>query len=40
MDQTFWVNRANAPMEELGVTPNGNGHSLNDLLHFVEAGKT
>ena len=33
--QTFWVNRANAPMEELGVTPNGSGSSLNDLLHFV-----
>ena len=33
--QTFWVNRANAPMEELGVTPNGSGPTLNDLLHFV-----
>ena len=33
--QTFWVNRANAPMEELGVTPNGSGSTLNDLLHFV-----
>jgi 2-haloacid dehalogenase len=38
--QTFWVNRANAPMEELGVAPNGSGNSLNDLLHFVETGKT
>lgn len=34
--QTFWVNRANAPMEELGVTPKGNGQSLTDLLHFVD----
>jgi 2-haloacid dehalogenase len=33
---TFWVNRANAPLEELGVTPDGVGHSLNDLLKFVE----
>ena len=33
--QTFWVNRANAPMEELGVTPNGSGSTPNDLLHFV-----
>ncbi len=37
--QTFWVNRGNAPMEELGVTPNGSGSSLNDLLHFVKTGK-
>jgi 2-haloacid dehalogenase len=35
---TFWVNRANAPMEELGVTPKGSGTSLNDLLNFVGAG--
>jgi 2-haloacid dehalogenase len=34
--QTFWVNRANAPLEELGVTPNGQGSSLTDLLAFVE----
>jgi len=35
---TFWVNRANAPMEELGVTPKGSGTSLNDMLNFVGAG--
>ena len=35
---TFWVNRANAPMEELGVIPKGSGASLNDLLKFVGAG--
>jgi 2-haloacid dehalogenase len=34
---TFWVNRANAPMEELGVIPKGIGTSLNDLLSFVAA---
>jgi 2-haloacid dehalogenase len=33
--QTFWVNRASAPMEELGVKPNGEGQSLTDLLAFV-----
>jgi len=32
---TFWVNRAAAPLEVLGVTPNGEGCSLNDLLQFV-----
>lgn len=37
--QTFWVNRANAPLEELGVTPNGQGSSLADLLSFVEKAR-
>ena len=32
---TFWVNRAAAPLEVLGVTPDGEGRSLNDLLQFV-----
>jgi 2-haloacid dehalogenase len=32
---TFWVNRANAPLEELGVTPHGEGTSLSDLRDFV-----
>jgi 2-haloacid dehalogenase len=32
---TFWVNRAAAPAEVLGVVPNGEGRSLNDLLQFV-----
>jgi len=33
--QTFWVNRAGAPLEELGVKPNAEARSLNDLLAFV-----
>jgi 2-haloacid dehalogenase len=33
---TFWVNRAAAPLEELGVKPDGEGKSLNDLLAFVQ----
>ena len=32
---TFWVNRAAAPLEVLGVAPDGEGRSLNDLLEFV-----
>lgn len=32
--RTFWVNRSGAPMEELGVTPNAEGRTLDDLrLH-------
>ena len=34
---TFWANRAGAPLEELGVMPDGEGRSLDDLLKFVEA---
>jgi 2-haloacid dehalogenase len=34
--RTFWVNRAGAPLEELGVTPHGQGRSLTDVLAFVE----
>ena len=33
--QTFWVNRADAPLEELGVTPDGEGRSLDDVLAFA-----
>ena len=33
--RTFWVNRANAPVEELGVTPNAQGRSLTDLLEYA-----
>ncbi len=33
--RTFWVNRSAAPMEELGVTPNGEGRSLDDLRRYV-----
>ena len=32
---TFWVNRANAPLEELGVTPDGSGAGMADLVKFV-----
>jgi len=32
---TFWVNRNAAPMEELGVTPHGEGRTLTDLITFV-----
>lgn len=33
--KTFWVNRENGPLEELGVTPHGEGRSLSDLLVFA-----
>lgn len=33
---TFWVNRTGAPLEELGVTPNGVGRTLSDALDFVD----
>jgi 2-haloacid dehalogenase len=33
---TFWVNRANAPLEELGVVPHGQGRTLEDILDFVK----
>lgn len=32
---TFWVNRMNAPAEELGVTPDGMGSGMADLVKFV-----
>jgi 2-haloacid dehalogenase len=35
--KTFWVNRAHAPLDELGVTPHGEGRSLSDLLLFVQS---
>ena len=38
--QTFWVNRAGAPLEELGVAPNGIGRNLQDLLAFIGKGET
>jgi 2-haloacid dehalogenase len=34
---TFWVNRLNVPVEELGVAPDGIGSGLGDLLKFVLA---
>ncbi|MGF6921374.1 haloacid dehalogenase type II [Paraburkholderia sp. 40] len=32
---TFWLNRQNLPVEELGVTPHGTGSGMNDLLDFL-----
>lgn len=32
---TFWVNRSNAPIEELDARPDGVGTGLNDLVKFV-----
>ena len=32
---TFWVNRLNTPVEELGVAPDGMGSGLGDLVKFV-----
>jgi len=34
---TFWVNRLNLPVEQLGVTPDGMGASLTELVPFVQA---
>jgi 2-haloacid dehalogenase len=34
---TFWVNRANAPTEELGVVSDAVGAGLGDLVKFVVA---
>ncbi|MBW8755992.1 MAG: haloacid dehalogenase type II [Burkholderiales bacterium] len=31
---TLWVNRADAPMEQLGTEPTRVGHSLRDVLEF------
>lgn len=31
---TLWVNRAQAPMERLGIAPTRIGHSLRDVLDF------
>lgn len=36
---TFWVNRANLPVEELGVAPDATGANLTDLANFVLAGR-
>jgi 2-haloacid dehalogenase len=32
---TFWVNRMNAPVEELGAPPDGTGAGMADLVKFV-----
>jgi 2-haloacid dehalogenase len=34
---TFWVNRLNAPVEELSAAPDGIGSGLGDLVKFVLA---
>jgi len=34
---TFWVNRLSAPVEELGVAPDGVSSGLSDLVEFVLA---
>jgi 2-haloacid dehalogenase len=36
---TFWVNRAGAPLEELGVAPDASGRDMRDLLAFVQQGR-
>jgi 2-haloacid dehalogenase len=36
---TFWVNRANSPVEELGVAPDGTGRDLTELLAFVRRSR-
>jgi 2-haloacid dehalogenase len=33
---TFWVNRLNLPVEELGVAPDAVGGNLNDVVRFVK----
>lgn len=35
----FWVNRAGAPPEKLGVEPTAEGRSLSDVVAFVAAAK-
>ena len=36
---TFWVNRANAPVEELDVQPDAQGRTLADVLAYVGQGE-
>jgi 2-haloacid dehalogenase len=33
--RTFWINRAGAPLERLGVAPTGVGRTMDDLAAFV-----
>lgn len=37
---TFWVNRLNLPVEQLGVVPDATGHNLVDLVNFVKVAQT
>jgi 2-haloacid dehalogenase len=34
---TFWVNRLNLPIEELGIAPDATGGNLADLVNFVRS---
>ncbi|WP_407280115.1 haloacid dehalogenase type II [Aromatoleum evansii] len=34
---TFWINRAQLPIEELGVAPTAVGQRLTDIVEFVQA---
>lgn len=34
--QTFWINRADAPLEELGIQPTHIGHRLTEVLALAE----
>jgi 2-haloacid dehalogenase len=34
--KTFWINRADAPLEELGVTPDATGRDMTALLGYVQ----
>jgi 2-haloacid dehalogenase len=33
---TFWVNRSDSPLEELGVQPDATGADMNALLEFIK----
>jgi 2-haloacid dehalogenase len=35
--RTFWVNRAGAPLEQLGIEPDGAGRDLGDLASFLKS---
>jgi 2-haloacid dehalogenase len=35
---TFWIDRASAPVEELGVVPRGIGRNMDALVAFIEGG--
>ena len=37
---TFWVNRLNLPVEQLGVVPDAIGKNLTDLAKFMKAAHT
>jgi 2-haloacid dehalogenase len=37
---TFWVNRMDVPLEELGSSPDGIGATLHDLASFLLPGPT